>query len=109
MVLDRVRDGYRLSVMGDLNGWIGDRVRASITGDFGVPGQNDNGRRGVDFCAERGQFVGNTYFKHKSLCKYTRVARDQDGVDVKSMIDLVLVKKDMLCYVQDVRALRVME
>ena len=36
--------------------------------------------------------------------KYTRVARGQD-VEVKSMIDLVL-KKVMLHYVQDVRALR---
>ena len=31
-----------------------------------------------------------------SLHKYTRVARGQDGVEVKSMIDLVLVKKDFL-------------
>ena len=38
--------------------------------------------------------------------KYTRVARVQEGVEVKSMIDLVLVKKDMLHYVQDVRAVR---
>ena len=35
-------------------------------------------------------------FEHKSLHKYTRVAKGQDGVEVKSMIDLVLVKKDML-------------
>ena len=45
----------------------------------------------------------NTYFEHKSLHKYTRMARGQDGVKVKSMIDLVLVKKDMIRYVQDVR------
>ena len=31
------------------------------------------------------------------------MARGQDGVEVKSMIDLVLVKRDMLRYVQDVR------
>ena len=37
---------------------------------------------------------------------YTRVARCQDKVVVKRMIDLVLVKKDMLYYMQDVRALR---
>ena len=34
------------------------------------------------------------------------MARDQDGVEVESMIDLVLVKKDMLHYVQDMRAVR---
>ena len=60
----------------------------------------------VEFCAEKGQFVGNAYFEHKSLCKYTRVARDQDKLEVKRMIDLVLVRKDMLCYVQDVREVR---
>ena len=43
----------------------------------------------VDFCAEREPFVGNTYFKHKSLHKYTRKARGQDRVEVKSIIDLV--------------------
>ena len=45
-----------------------------------------------------------THFKHRSLHKYTRVARGRDGVEIKSMIDLVLVKRDMLQYMQDVRA-----
>ena len=36
--------------------------------------QIDNGRRPVEFCAERGLYVGNTI-------KYTRVTRDQDGVE----------------------------
>ena len=31
-VVDRVKNGYRLCVLGDLNGWIEDMVRASITG-----------------------------------------------------------------------------
>ena len=52
--------------------------------------------------------VGNTYFKYRSLCRYTRVARGQDRVERKSMIDLVLVKRDILRYVQDVRVVRVM-
>ena len=58
----------------------------------------------MEFCVERGLCVGNTYFKHRSLHKYTR---GQDGVKAKSIIDLVLVKKDMLRYVQDVRAVKV--
>ena len=33
----------------------------------------------------------------------TRVARGRDEVEIKSMIALVLLKKDMLCYVQNVR------
>ena len=71
-------------------------MRAGITGAFGVPGDNENGRRVVQCSAERGLCLGNTYFEHKSLHKYTRVAKGQDGVEVKSMIDLVLVKKDIL-------------
>ena len=48
--VDRV-NGYRLCVLGDLNGLIGDRVRAGITDAFGVPEENKNGRRVVEFCA----------------------------------------------------------
>ena len=53
--------------------------------------------------------MGNTYFKHRSLYNYTRVARGQGGVEVRSMIDLVLGKRDMLHYVQDVRVVRGIE
>ena len=50
--------------------------------------------------------MGNTYFKHTSVHKYTRPARGRGGVEIKSMIDLVLVKRDILRYVQDVRTVR---
>ena len=59
--LDRVGNGYRLCILGDLNGWIEDRKRAGITGAFGVPGENDNGRRVVEFCEERRLCVGNIF------------------------------------------------
>ena len=91
--------------LGDLKGRIGDRTRTGITDAFGVPGKNDNGRRVVEVCAERDS-VWVTHFKHKSLHNYARVARGQDGVKIKSLIDLVLMKRDMLRYVQDVRAVR---
>ena len=77
-------------------------MRADITGAFGVPGENDNGRRVVEFCAERSLCVGNTYFKHKNLHKYTKVARGQDGVEAKIMIDL------LLHFMQDMRTVREM-
>ena len=72
--LNSVGNGYRLCIVGDLNGWIGNRTTAGITGTFGVPGENDDGRRVVKFCEERGLCVSNTYFKHRSVHKYTRVA-----------------------------------
>ena len=80
-------------------------MRVGITGASEVSGENENGRSGVEFCAERGLCVGKIYFEHKNLHKYRRVARGQGGVQVKSMTDLVLVKKDMLHFVQDVRAM----
>ena len=81
-------------------------MKTDIIDAFGVPGENENGRRVAEFCAERELCVGNTYFEHKNLHKYTRVVRSQDGVEVKSMTDMMLVKKYMLLYVQDVRAVR---
>ena len=74
-ILDRLGNGYRLCILGDLNRWIGDRTRVGIIG-----------RRVVELCAERKLCLGNTYFEHRSLHKFTRVARGQDGVEVKSMI-----------------------
>ena len=35
--MDRVGNTYRIHVMGDVNGWIGDKVRTGIT-----TGDNDN-------------------------------------------------------------------
>ena len=43
----KVGNGYRLCMLGFLNGWIGDRAKAGITGAFEVLGEKDNGRRGV--------------------------------------------------------------
>ena len=76
-IVDRIGNGYRLCVLGDLSRRIGDRLRQGITGAFGVPGENDNGRRVVEFCAERELCVGYMYFERKSLHRYTRMAKDQ--------------------------------
>ena len=43
---------------------------------------------------------------HVGGYEYHLLASGQDEVEAKSMIDLVLVKKDMLHYVQDMRAVR---
>ena len=59
--------------------------------------------------AKKGDSVWITHFKHRCVHKYTRVARGREGVEIRSMIDLVLVKRNMLRYMQDVRAVRGME
>ena len=58
-----------------LNGCVGDRLKAKITGGFRVLGENDNGRRVIDFCVGKGLYVGNTYFNHKSSHNYNKGAR----------------------------------
>ena len=55
-------------------------MKAGITGAFGVPGESDNCRRVVEFCAESRLHVDNPHFKHRNLHEYTRVVRGQDGV-----------------------------
>ena len=60
----------------------------------------------MEFCDEKGLCVGNAYFQHKNLHKYARVTRGQDGVEVKRMIDQVVMKNDMLRYMQDVSGVR---
>ena len=49
-------------MVGNLNGCIGDGVRVGIIGAFRVLGENDNGRIVVDFFAEKGLCVDNTYY-----------------------------------------------
>ena len=94
-VMNKVGNGYRLLVVGDLNGWVGDEAIDGITGKFGVPGVNENGERVVDFCADRGMCIANTHFRHKDIHKYTWRGK-RGGTECRSLIDLVLVKKDML-------------
>ena len=69
--LDSVRNGYRLCILGDLNVWIGDRERAGITVAFGVPGENDNGRRVVGF-AKKGNSLWVTHIISTEVCISTQ-------------------------------------
>ena len=52
----------------------------------------------LEFCAESGLCVGKTYFKHQSS-QVHKGGKGSRWSGAKSMIDLVLVKRDMLCYV----------
>ena len=69
--LDSIGNGYRLCILGDLNGWIEDRTEAGITGAFGVPGEKDNGRVL--------HFVWVTHILSTSLHNYTRTSAGEEG------------------------------
>ena len=78
----------------------------SINGGFGVPGEKDDGRKGIDSCIENELCLGNTYSEHNTLFKRTRMVRSRDRLEAMIIIDVVLVEKDMLGYVQYMRAVR---
>ena len=81
-------------------------MRAGITGEFGVPREYDDERRAINLCAERGISVSNTYFQQKDLYKSFSGTTPKNGVEVMSMIHLVLGIKAILRYVQNVRVVR---
>ena len=100
--LDSVGNGYLLRILRDLTGWIRERTRAEELAQLVL--LEFQGR--MIMVEEWWNFGQNTYFKHRSLHKHTRMARGQDRVEVKSILDLVLVKRDMLRYVQDMVVVR---
>ena len=57
-----------LYALGDLNGWVGDRVRVVITGALELQEKIIMEELWLISEVKRG-CVGNTYFKPKSLCK----------------------------------------
>ena len=72
-------------------GW--GKVRKDITGTFGVLPDDQKWKERVDFFAERGLCMGNMYFKHNYIHKYTRMAKGRDGMEAKNVTDLVFVKR----------------
>ena len=56
-------------------------MRENVIGVFGIPGENEKGRRAVDFCAEIG-CASNMYFMHKNVHKYTRTAIGLWGMEL---------------------------
>ena len=53
-------------------------------------------KRVINVCALRGLCVGSTYFKHKSIHKYIRMAIEGDRIEIMSIMDMVVIIKDTL-------------
>ena len=65
----------RVCVMGYPNGWVGHMVKKDITSEFGVAGE-DEAEGDVRFL--RRLCVCDTYFKLKSVHKYTKMGKGRD-------------------------------
>ena len=46
-------------------------MKEVMTGVSVLPGENENGKRGVDFNGEGGLCVGSAYFEYRNVHKYT--------------------------------------
>ena len=75
-VVGGVRNEYILCVIENLYGWIGDRMKVVITNAFIVAHENDNERMWTDLYTDRRLWLGNKYFKRKSLHKHSRTIDD---------------------------------
>ena len=58
-------------MLGDLNGWVGDRLRVGINEDLGIPEEKDNGIRVINFDVERSLSVSSTLSTR--MHKYTKM------------------------------------
>lgn len=52
---------------------------------FGVGVENENNRKMIDFCANRGMCVSNTFFDYKNIHQYKRVGVGRYGIEIKGM------------------------
>ena len=95
-----------LIIIGDFNGRIGCNNAGveDIMGSFGEQKEaNKNGKRLIDFCAGIGLVITNSVFKHKDIHKYTW---EEPARKRKSIIDYILVSKDLRRYVMNTRVFR---
>ena len=93
-------------VLGDLNARVGSEVVDGVVGRYGVEGRNVSGESLLDMCIEQELVVGNSYFKKKSVNKYTWVRVDAGRMVDRALMDYVLVSRRELGRLKDVHVWR---
>ena len=99
--IDKVDKSNYLIVAGDFNARVGNKEVNKIVGINGEPILNNNGKHLIDFATFNELKIMNTFFRHKSIHKYTWAARGY-----RSIIDYVLTNKKISNLVQDTRVYR---
>ena len=96
----------RLIIIGHLDARVGNEteIYGNIIGRFGEKGKpNNNGKALLDFCGAHGFCITNTFFQHKANHKYTW---REEKRNKKSIIDYIIVDKELKSLVQDSRVYR---
>lgn len=50
----------------------------------------------IDFCDEKDMCINNTFFNQETIFKYARVGVSGDYIEMESMIEFLLVKKEIV-------------
>ena len=86
--------GYQVIIMGDWNSPIGKDARKGH-GTMGKHGgedtRNENGKKMLDFCITNNILIGNTFFPHKNIHKFTFKA---GGTGITTIIDYITYTSD---------------
>ena len=98
----KVNSNHEVIIIGDLNSRVG-KLDDDVVGRFGEETKNDNGNRLINLCREQEYVIANTKFQHKEIHKYTW---ENPTRGLKSIIDLIIVRKNRKMVVQDVRVHR---
>ena len=93
-------------VLGDLNARVGESEIEGVMGKYGVPGENESGERLLNMCVEKELAIGNSFFKKKSINKYTWVRVTNGRVVERAVMDYVLISGRMIGRVKDVHVFR---
>ena len=105
MVIDNVKTNQEVMIIGDLNAKVGKNAEINC-GAIGREGESEltaNGELLLDLCIRNNLKIANTFFKHKDIHKWTRVAESRNE---KSIIDYIIVSNKLFYNTDDVKVKR---
>jgi exonuclease III len=97
--------GREVFLLGDLNVRVGNNSerRNGVIGEQGEETLNNNGERLLNFCIMNDLIILSTMFIHKDIHNITR---EEPSRKEKSIIDYIIVQREMRTYIWDTRVKR---
>ena len=76
LAVENVKPNQEVMILGDLNARVGNKGDANfnVIGKEGEIAETENGEKLIEFCIRNKLKIANTFFKHKDIHKWTRVA-----------------------------------
>ena len=105
LAVENVKPNQEVMILGDLNARVGNKGDANfnVIGKEGEIAETENGEKLIEFCIRNKLKIANTFFKHKDIHKWTRVAETRGE---RSIIDYIIVTNSLFYSTHDVRVMR---